>query len=200
VKCLPQTATPENMHRRLHTPVRLTLATNVKELQPKTGDYITNRLRGTGPFLRIRQSLSYSRISQHFMEPKGSSPCSQEPTTGPCPEQHQSSPHYSILSPLRFVLILYFRLRLGLPSGLFWFSHQYPICIHLGPHSCYMPCTPHPPLLDHSNYTWRSVQFMELLIVHFSPNSCHFVFLRPKYSQHPLLITLSLCSSLNVRE
>jgi hypothetical protein len=32
-------------------------------------------------------------------------------------------------------------IRLGLPSGLFpfSFSHQYPICIPLLPHSCYMP-------------------------------------------------------------
>jgi hypothetical protein len=30
---------------------------------------ITNKLHGAEPFLRSRQSLSYSRISQHFMEP-----------------------------------------------------------------------------------------------------------------------------------
>jgi hypothetical protein len=30
-------------------------------------------------------------------------------------------------------------------------------------HSCYMPCPPHPPRFDHSNYTWRRVQVMELL-------------------------------------
>jgi hypothetical protein len=37
----------------------------------------------------------------------------------------------------------------------FWFSHQYPICIPLRHNSCYMPCSSHPPWLDHSNYTWR---------------------------------------------
>jgi hypothetical protein len=38
-------------------------------------------------------------------------------------------------------------LRLGLPSGLsIWLSHQYPICIPLLPHSCYMPCPCHPKL------------------------------------------------------
>jgi hypothetical protein len=26
-------------------------------------------------------------------------------------------------------------------------SHQYPICIHLLPHSCYMPCPSYPPWL-----------------------------------------------------
>jgi hypothetical protein len=35
----------------------------------------------------------------------------------------------------------------------FWIPHQYPICIPLLPHSCYMPCRSHPPSLYHSNYT-----------------------------------------------
>jgi hypothetical protein len=35
----------------------------------------------------------------------------------------------------------------------FWLSHQYPICIPLRSHSCYMPCPCKPPWLDHSNYT-----------------------------------------------
>jgi hypothetical protein len=28
-----------------------------------------------------------------------------------------------------------------------------------------MPCPPHPPWLDHSNYTWRNVQVLKLLIM-----------------------------------
>jgi hypothetical protein len=31
------------------------------------------------------------------MEPEGSLPCSQEPSTGPYPELDQSSPYYPIL-------------------------------------------------------------------------------------------------------
>jgi hypothetical protein len=49
---------------------------------------------GAEPFLRSR----YSRTSQHFMEPEGSLPCSQEPSTGPYPEPDQSNPHHLILS------------------------------------------------------------------------------------------------------
>jgi hypothetical protein len=35
------------------------------------------------------------------------------------------------------------------------------------PHACYMPCPLHPPRLDNSNYTWRRVQVMELIIMQF---------------------------------
>jgi hypothetical protein len=58
---------------------------------------------------------------------------------------------------------------------IFWLSHQYSICIPLLPHSCYMPCPSHPPWLDHSNYIWRRVQVMKLLIMQFSSTSCHFI-------------------------
>jgi hypothetical protein len=33
------------------------------------------------------------------------------------------------------------------------------------PHSCYLPCPSHPCWRDHSNYTWRRVQVMKLLIM-----------------------------------
>jgi hypothetical protein len=48
-------------------------------------------------------------------------------------------------------------------SFSFWLSHQYPICISLLPHSCYMPRPSHPSWLDYSNYTWRRVQVMKFL-------------------------------------
>jgi hypothetical protein len=49
---------------------------------------------GAEPFLRNHQLCSYSRNSQHFMEPEGPLPCSQEPT-GPYHEQDQSNPYPS---------------------------------------------------------------------------------------------------------
>jgi hypothetical protein len=42
---------------------------------------------------------------------------------------------------------------------------------------------------------------MKLLIMQFSPTSCHFISVWFKnFPQHPALNTLSLCSSLNVRD
>jgi hypothetical protein len=38
---------------------------------------------GAEPVLRSCQLCSHSRTSQHFMEPEGSLPCAQEPSTGP---------------------------------------------------------------------------------------------------------------------
>jgi hypothetical protein len=51
------------------------------------------------------------------MEPEGSLPCSQEPSTGPYPEPDQTIPSHLIS--LRSILVLSTHLRLGLPNGLF---------------------------------------------------------------------------------
>jgi hypothetical protein len=53
---------------------------------------------GDQPFLRSRQFCSYSRTSQHFIEPESSLSCSQEPFTGPYPESDQFNSYHSILS------------------------------------------------------------------------------------------------------
>jgi hypothetical protein len=96
---------------------------------------------GAKPFLRSRQLCSHSKTSQHFMKPEGPLPCSQKPSTGPYPGARLilSIPSHPIS--LRSILILSTHLRLGLP------------------------CPSHPPWLDHSNYVWRCVQVMELLIM-----------------------------------
>jgi hypothetical protein len=46
----------------------------------------------------------------------------------------------------------------------------------------------YPPCVGNSNYTWRSVQVMKLLIMQFSPTSYHLIPLSSKQSpQHPAL-------------
>ena len=52
------------------------------------------------------------------MEPEGSLPHLQVPTTCPYPEPAQSSPYPPHLTSWRSILILISHLRLGLPSGL----------------------------------------------------------------------------------
>jgi hypothetical protein len=79
---------------------------------------------------------------------------------------------------------------LGLPSGLF--PSGFPTNIlHVfcsSPHSCYMPSSPLPRWIDHSNYVWQRVQVMKLLIMQFLPISQHFISRQTKYSlQHPVL-------------
>jgi hypothetical protein len=63
------------------------------------------------------EAARHSRISQHFMGPEISFPCSQEHSTGPYPEPDQSTPYNQ--SYLRYSLILSIHLCLRLPSGLF---------------------------------------------------------------------------------
>jgi hypothetical protein len=74
---------------------------------------------GAEPFLRSSQLCTYSRTSQHFMEPVGSLPCSQEPSTGPYPEPDQFNPSQPLSLSLRPILYFQTHLILCLPSDLF---------------------------------------------------------------------------------
>jgi hypothetical protein len=104
---------------------------------------------GAEPFLRSRQLCSHSTTSQHFMEPEGSLLCSQEPPLFPI--LSQINPIQSIY--LQSTLILSTHLRLGLPSGLFPSGFPTIILYAFGfPHSCYTPCSSHPPWIDHYNH------------------------------------------------
>jgi hypothetical protein len=73
------------------------------------------------------------------------------------------------------------------------------MCTPRLPHSCYMPCPSHPPFLYHSNYIWRWVQVMKLLM-QLSRTSCHFIPLGPIILDTLFSIVLSLGSSLNFRD
>jgi hypothetical protein len=64
------------------------------------------------------------------------------------------------------ILILFTHIRLGLPSSLFPSGFSTNILMHSSsPHLCYMSYPSHPPWLDYSNYTWKRVEVMKLLIV-----------------------------------
>jgi hypothetical protein len=65
---------------------------------------------------------------------------------------------------------------------LFRFSNQHFVCV-----SCYMSRPCHPPWFDHPNNIWWSVQVMMFFVMQSSPASRHFLPLRSKCSQHPVL-------------
>ena len=80
-------------------------------------------------------------------------------------------------------------------------SFQYPISDPLLPHLCFMPCLSPPLLLDHCNYTWRRAEVMEPLLLQFSPTSFSSSLLTPNTLLSTMFSnTLSLCSSLNIRD
>jgi hypothetical protein len=73
------------------------------------------------------QLCSYSRISQHFMEPEDSLLCSQEPSIGPNPKPDQSIPHHPILSKMHFNTVYPPMSWSSQWSLSFWLSHQCPM-------------------------------------------------------------------------
>jgi hypothetical protein len=86
------------------------------------------------------------------MENEGSSPCSQEPSTGPYPQPDEPSSHPHTVS------LKSFHLSLGLASGLFpsGFPTIRLLCKHLSSLPCsynsYMPRPSHIPCVDHPKY------------------------------------------------
>jgi hypothetical protein len=65
------------------------------------------------------------------------------------------------------------------------------------PYSCYMTCPSHPSRLDHSNYTWRRVQAMKLLICSFLQSPVTSSLFGPNILLNTLFSnTLSLCYGL----
>jgi hypothetical protein len=135
---------------------------------------------------------SHSRVSQYFMESEGSLPRSQELSTCTYPEPDQSRPTHPIRIveiDTRCIIMLSTHLRLGLPSCFFPLA-LLPITYtpSLLPQSCHMPRPPHPPRLYNSNYTWRRIPIMQLLVVLFCSSSRHRIPFRSKYPpQHSVL-------------
>jgi hypothetical protein len=82
---------------------------------------ITHSLtHGAEPFLGSRKLCSYSRASQHFMEPQGVLPCSQEHSTGPYPKCDQSNLHHPTSSLLfKTILVLFTTYVLVFPVASF---------------------------------------------------------------------------------
>jgi hypothetical protein len=74
--------------------------------------------------------------------------------------------------------------------------HQFPLCNYLLPRSCYMPLPFHPPWLDHSHYTCRRVQIIELLVTRFSSITCDVVY-STKLKTDTHIYTRRLCSKRN---
>jgi hypothetical protein len=59
--------------------------------------YYINSMELSPSWEAARRSAT-QEISQHFMAPEASLPCSQEPSNDPYPKPDQSSPYHSILS------------------------------------------------------------------------------------------------------
>jgi uncharacterized membrane protein YqaE (UPF0057 family) len=119
------------------------------------------------------------------METEVSSPCSQEPSTGPYPEPDRASPYHYLLFkywPPIYVLGL---LRNGLFTSGFLINILYTFLFSVN----HATCPAHLILLDFITLIMFGDEYvMKLLIMQFCPTSCHFVSLRFKYSpQHPFL-------------
>jgi hypothetical protein len=71
--------------------------TAVRILVVNQKNYPTNSMELSPSWEAASRSVT-QEFTSNFMEPGGSLPCSQEPTTGPYPETDRSSTYHSILS------------------------------------------------------------------------------------------------------
>jgi hypothetical protein len=121
---------------------------------------------GAEPFLGSCQLYSHSRTSSVLWNPKVHYRVHRSPPLVPI--LSQIDPIHTILSYLSKIYCNNVHPPTSWSSQWslsFWISHQYSICITLLPYSYYMPYPFQSPWLDYSNYTWRRVQVMKLLIM-----------------------------------
>jgi hypothetical protein len=114
-----------------------------------------------GTYSMMEHIPSRAAISPQFMEPKGSVPQLQLPTTCPYPEPHQSSPR----PPSHFQEI---HLNISLLSSKWFLSlrflYQNPVCTSPVLHSCYVPCPSHSSRFHHPYNITNSFLRSEILL------------------------------------
>jgi hypothetical protein len=153
------------------------------------------------PFLRSRLLCSYSRNSEHFMEPGGSLPCSQEPSTCILSETNQAHTIPSHPISLRSILISSIHLRFRLLTDLF--PSGFPTNILYAFLFTHATFPVHLFLLDWiiliilvKVYKLRS----SLLCSFLQPYVTSYLFGQNIFLSTLLSNTMSLCSSLNIRD
>jgi hypothetical protein len=99
---------------------------------------------GAEPFLRSCELCSHSRTSQPFMEPEGSLPCPQEPSTVPYSEPVRSNSYHPILSKIHYNTVHPRTSWSSQWSLSFWISHQFYICMPLLPNRATCPAISSP--------------------------------------------------------
>ena len=125
------------------------------------------------------------------MEPNGSSPHSQVPTTCPYPEPAQSSPYPHIPLPKDPSYILP-----STPGSSKWYQHQNPVYTSSLHHTCYMPYPSHPSRLDHRTILGEQYGSLSSLLCSSLHSPLTLSLLDPNIVLNTLFSdTLSLCSS-----
>jgi hypothetical protein len=133
------------------------------------------------------------------MEPESSLSCSQEPPTSPYPKPDESSPYpasQSLFYKIHFNIILPYLFR-----SFKWFLQVF--IQKPSKHTSVL----HATRPTHLNFLHLIILITnkfggeyKFLIMRFSAVSYYFFLLGSKYSQHPVVIYLSLCCSLHVRD